>query len=93
MERWTAVVAAVHNEIGLARAQAQARRLPWEDPRRPLNPRQVRRVLARIMAQYGPRRLHPAPRGQSPGRAHEAVVRRAPCHTATSIKSATTLSI
>ncbi len=53
MERWTDVVAAVHNEIELARAQAQAQRLPWVDPRRPLSPRQVRRMLARIIAQEG----------------------------------------
>ncbi len=53
MERWTDVVAAVHNEVGLARARAQARRLPWEDPTRPLSPRQVRRVLAWIIAQEG----------------------------------------
>jgi len=80
MERWTDVVAAVHNEIGLARAQAQAHRLPWEDPRRPLSPRQVRRVLARIIAQEGTPAAPPRPRGKSPGRAHGAVVRRAPRH-------------
>jgi len=80
MERWTDVVAAVHNEIGLARAQAQAQRLPWENPRRPLSPRQVRRVLARIIAQEGTPAAPPRPRGQSPGRACGAVVRRAPRH-------------
>ena len=80
MERWTDVVAAVHNEIGLARAQAQAQRLPWEDPRRPLSPRQVRRVLARIIAQEGTPAAPPRPRGKSPGRAHGAGVRRAPRH-------------
>ncbi len=80
MERWTDVVAAVHNEIGLARARAQARPLPWEDPRRPLSPRQVRRVLARIIAQEGTPAAPPRPRGKSPGRAPGAVVRRAPRH-------------
>jgi len=80
MERWTDVVAAVHNEIGLARAQAQAQRLPWEDPRRPLSPRQVRRVLARTIAQEGTPAAPPRPRGKSPGRAHGAGVRRAPRH-------------
>ena len=80
MERWTAVVAAVHNEIGLARAQAQAQRLPWEDPTRPLSPRQVRRVLARIIAMEGTPAAPPRPRGKSPGRARGAVVRRAPRH-------------
>jgi hypothetical protein len=80
MERWTDVVAAVHNEIGLARAQAQAQRLPWEDPRRPLSPRQVRRVLARIIAQEGTPAAPPRPRGKSPGRVRGAVVPRAPRH-------------
>ncbi len=80
MERWTAVVAAVHNEIGLARAQAQAQRLPWEDPRRPLSPRQVRRALARIIAQEGTPAAPPRPRGKSPGRACGTVVRHAPRH-------------
>jgi len=59
MEHWTDVVAAVHSEIGLARARAQARPLPWEYPRRPLSPRQVRRVLARIIAQEGTPGYHP----------------------------------
>jgi len=80
MERWTDVVAAVHNEIGLARAQAQAQRLPWEDPTRPLSPRQVRRVLARIIAREGTPATPPRPRGKSPGRARGPVVRHAPRH-------------
>jgi len=80
MERWTDVVAAVHNEIGLARARAQAHRLPCEDPRRPLSPRPVRRVLARIIAQERTPAASPRPRGQSPGRACGAVVRRPPRH-------------
>ncbi len=80
MGRWTDVVAAVHNESGLARAQARAQRLPWEDPTRPLSPRQVRRVLARIIAQGGTPAAPPRPRGKSPGRARGAVVRRAPRH-------------
>jgi len=78
MECWTAVVAVVQHEIGLARAQAQAQRLPWEDPRRPLSPRQVRRVLARIIAKEDTPATAPRPRGQSPSRACGAVVRRAP---------------
>ena len=83
MERWTDVVAAVHNEIGLARVRAQAQRLPWEDPRRPrrpLSPRQVRRVVARISAQEGTPAAPPRPRGKSPGHPPGAVVRHAPRH-------------
>jgi len=33
METWTDVVAMVHNEVGLARPLAEARRLPWETAR------------------------------------------------------------
>jgi hypothetical protein len=80
MERWTDVVAAVHNESGLARARAQAQRLPWEDPTHPLSPRQVCRALARLMAQEGTPATPPRPRGKSPGRARGAAVRRAPRH-------------
>jgi len=78
MERWTDVVAIVHHEIGLARPQAQ--RLPWEDPTRPLSPRQVRRVLARIIAQVGTPAAPLPPRGKSLGRARGAVVRPDPRH-------------
>ena len=53
MERWTDVVSAVHNELGVARPLVEAQRLPWEDPTRPPSPRQVRRGLARIMARVG----------------------------------------
>jgi len=80
MERWTDVVAIVHHEIGLAREQAQAQRLPWEDATRPLSPRQVRRVLARIIAPQGTPAPPPRPRGKSPGRARGTVVRPAPRH-------------
>jgi hypothetical protein len=31
MERWTDVVSAVHNELGVARPVVAAQRLPWED--------------------------------------------------------------
>jgi len=80
MERWTDVVAAVHNESGLARARAQAQHLPWEDPPRPLSPRQVRRALARLIAREGTPAAPPRPRGKSPGRAPGTVVRPAPRH-------------
>ena len=80
MERWTDVVSAVHNEIGLARDLVQAQRLPWEAPTRPLTPRQVRRGLARIIVQVGTPALPPRPRGKSPGRPRGAVIPPAPRH-------------
>jgi DDE superfamily endonuclease len=80
MERWTDVVSAVHNELGLARDLAQAQRLPWEAATRPLTPRQVRRGLGRIIAQLGTPAAPPRPRGKSPGRSQGAVMTPAPRH-------------
>lgn len=80
MERWTDVVSAVHNELGVARPLVQAQRLPWEDPARPPSPRQVRRGLARIIGQIGTPAQAPRPRGKSPGRPKGAVIRPATRH-------------
>ncbi len=80
MERWTDVVSAVHNELRLARPLVEAHRLPWEDPAKPVSPRQARRGLARIIGQVGTPARPARPRGKSPGRAAGAVVRHAaPC--------------
>jgi len=78
MQRWTDVVAAVHNEIGVARPLVAAQRQPWETARRPVTPRQVRRSLGRIIGQVGPLAPVPRPRGKAPGRAPGAVVKHAP---------------
>jgi len=78
MQRWTDVVAAVHNEIGVARPLVAAERQPWETPRRPVTPRQGRRSLGRIISQVGPLAPAPRPCGKAPGRAHGAVVKHAP---------------
>jgi hypothetical protein len=80
MERWTDVVSAVHNEIGLARDLVQAQRLPWEAATRPLTPRQVRRALGRIIRQVGTPATAPRPRGKAPGRPRGAVIAPAPRH-------------
>jgi hypothetical protein len=80
METWTDVVSAVHNELGVARPLVQAQRLPWEAPTRPLSPRQVRRGLARILAQVGTPAQAPRPRGKSPGRAPGVAVQPAARH-------------
>jgi DDE superfamily endonuclease len=77
IERWTDVVAAVRNQLVLAREQAEAVRRPWEARVRDATPRQVRRAMGRIIAQLGTPARKPQPRGKSPGRAVGAVVKRA----------------
>jgi hypothetical protein len=79
-ERWTDLVAAVHNQLVLARPLAAITHRPWETSARPITPRQVRRAMARIIAQVGTPVRPPRPRGKSPGRAPGAVVRPAPRH-------------
>ena len=80
MDTWTALVAAVHNEVGLARPLAQAHRLPWEAADRPLSFAQVRRDLPRLFVQCGSPAAAPRPRGKSPGRAPGLSPPRAPRH-------------
>jgi hypothetical protein len=77
LERWTDVVAAVRNQLVLARVQAEAVRRPWEARKRPATPRQVRRAMGRIIRQVGTPARKPQPRGKSPGRAVGVVVKRA----------------
>ena len=77
MERWTDVVAAVRNQLVLARAQAEAVRRPWERQARAATPRQVRRAMGRIIVQLGTPARRPQPRGKAPGRATGAVIKRA----------------
>lgn len=78
--RWTDVVAAVHNQLVLARPLAAAIQRPWESGKRPVTPQQVRRALGRILAQVGTPVRPPRPRGKSPGRAPGAIVKRAARH-------------
>ena len=78
MERWTDLVAAVHNQLALARPLAVVARRPWESAARPVTPQQVRRTMGRIIAQVGTPVRAPRPRGESPGRAPGTVVRLAP---------------
>ena len=78
--RWTALVAAAHNQLALARPLARSLLLPWEASHRPASPRQVRRVMGRIVAHIGSTARPPRPRGKSPGRAPGAATRRAPRH-------------
>jgi len=78
MQRWTDVVAAVHNQISVARPLVAAQRQPWETARRPVTPRQGRRSLGRIISQVGPLAPAPRSRGKAPGRAPGAVIKHAP---------------
>jgi hypothetical protein len=77
MERWTDVVAVVHNQLVLARPSVEGERRPWEARTRPTTPRQVRRAMGRIIVQLGTPARPPQRRGKAPGRALGAVVKRA----------------
>jgi hypothetical protein len=77
-ERWSQIVAIVHNHLLLARPEVQAELRPWETSQRPASPQQVRRALAKIVAQLGTPAQPPKPRGKSPGRQKGAVLRPAP---------------
>ncbi len=79
-ERWSQVVAIVHNHLVLARPLVQAHLRPWESSQRQASPQQVRRGIAKIMAQLGTPARSPKPRGKSPGRQKGTVVRLAPRH-------------
>ena len=77
-ERWSLLVAIVHNHLALARPQVQAVLRPWESNWRNASPQQVRRAMATIVAQLGTPAQPPKPRGKSPGRHTGAVVKHAP---------------
>lgn len=77
MERWTDLVAIVHNALVLARPKVDAERRRWEAHTRPATPRQIRRAMGRIIAQLGTPARPPQPRGKAPGRALGAQVRPA----------------
>jgi DDE superfamily endonuclease len=77
-ERWSQVVAIVHNLLLLARPLVQAELRPWESSQRDASPQQVRRAIAKIMVQLGTPARPAQPRGKSPGRQQGTVVRPAP---------------
>jgi hypothetical protein len=79
-ERWSQIVAIVQNLLVLARPQVQAVLQPWETSQRPASPQQVRRAMAKIVAQLGTPARPPKPRGKSPGRPKGAVIKPAPRH-------------
>jgi DDE superfamily endonuclease len=80
MERWTDLVAVVHNALVLARPRVEAERRPWEARTRPATPRQVRRAMGQIITQLGTPARPPQPRGKAPGRALGATITPAERH-------------
>ena len=76
-ERWTQVVAIVHNQLVLARSLVQAVRLPWESGHRPVTLQQVRRAMGGIIGMLGTPAHRVQPRGKSPGRLPGATVEAA----------------
>jgi DDE superfamily endonuclease len=79
-ERWSQVVAIVHHQLVVARPQVQAELRPWETSQCRASPQQVRRAMAKIVAQLGTPARPPKPRGKSPGRPKGVLVRPAPRH-------------
>ena len=77
-ERWSQVVAMVQNQLVLARQLGQTHLRPWETVSRPPTPQQVRRAMARIVAQLGTPAKAPQLRGKSAGRAKGSKIRPAP---------------
>ncbi len=77
-ERWSQVVAIVHNHLVLARPQVQAALRPWETTQREASPQQVRQAMAKIVVQLGTPARPPKPRGKARGRPKGTVIPPAP---------------
>jgi DDE superfamily endonuclease len=76
-DRWSQIVAIVHNLIVVARDFVEAELRPWENKQREQTPQQVRRGLAKFLAQLGTPARPPKPRGKSKGRSCGTQVRKA----------------
>lgn len=73
-DRWSQIVAIVHNHLVIARDLVEAELYPWENKHRVPTPQQVRRGLAKLLPQLGT----PAhPRGKSKGRKKGALIGKA----------------
>ena len=70
-ERWTQVVACVHNQLVLARPLVQGVYRPWEHRRAVLTLPQVRRAMPTLLLELGTPARAPQPRGKAPGRPKE----------------------
>lgn len=68
-ERWTWVVACVHNLLVLARPEVSGCYRPWEARRSVLTLAQVRRAMPTLLHELGTPARPPQRRGKAPGRA------------------------
>jgi hypothetical protein len=75
---WSQLVAAVMNQLVLARALGGAVLRPWQSGKRPVTPEQVRRGMGRILVELGTPACAPQRRGNAPGRLPGTVVTPAP---------------
>jgi hypothetical protein len=76
-ERWSHIVAIVHNHLVLARDLVEVSLHPWETTHREPTPQQVRRGMNKLLPQLGTPARPPQPRGKSPGRARGAAISKA----------------
>jgi hypothetical protein len=76
-ERWTHIVAMVHNHLVLARDLVEAELRPWENTQRQPTPQQVRRGISKLLPSLGTPARPPQPRGKSKGRKKGAPVKKA----------------
>lgn len=76
-ERWTQIVAIVHNHLVLARDLVEAERRPWESKQRQPTPQHVRRGIGKLLPRLGTPARAPQPRGKSKGRIKGAQVKKA----------------
>jgi hypothetical protein len=76
-ERWSLIVAIVHNHLVLARDLVEAELRPWESKHRAPTPQQVRRGMHKLLAHLGTPARPPQPRGKSQGRIKGSPVKKA----------------
>jgi hypothetical protein len=76
-ERWTQVVAIVHNHLVLAHDLVEPELRPWENKQRQPTPQQVRRGMHKLLPRLGTPARAPQPRGKSQGRQKGAEIKKA----------------
>jgi hypothetical protein len=76
-ERWSHIVALVHNHLVLARDLVEPELRPWENKQRPPTPQQVRRGMHKLLARLGTPARPPQPRGKAKGRSSGTKVQKA----------------